>query len=264
MEACAADNRCSNVDYHEHRRTCYLSTHHGEPTVSAPGFSSAYSLGCSGACRGKHNVTHPAVPPPLPDTSCGNEGLEYAVYPAPYAGNGYKTFDPTPLKRSLPRLATGTTTRIGFHNSHAVGAVYGFTPPTGGANLSVSHRGYVYAKQTGTYVFRATQSDDVTLLWLGAKAAHGWTRANANLEQLWEGATAVPHAFNATLERGGYYPLRIVWANASGPGGFLFTITAPDGSLIVSDNSTLSSPYLVRYSCDGTTAPRFPPFGNET
>lgn len=50
MDACAALVPCHSVDYHGRTKKCYLSDHQGEPTIPAPGFSSAYSLGCAGAC----------------------------------------------------------------------------------------------------------------------------------------------------------------------------------------------------------------------
>jgi hypothetical protein len=87
MYACAANPRCSSVDYRARDKKCYLSTHLGEPSVRTPGFSSAYSLGHTGACSGSGaccgatalNATRPVVPaaltPALPDVSCGNQGL---------------------------------------------------------------------------------------------------------------------------------------------------------------------------------------------
>jgi hypothetical protein len=263
MDACAADTRCTSVDYRARDKKCYFSTHLGEPKTSTPGFSSAYSLGCTGACSAG-NGTGPVAPeplcPPMPDASCNNEGLAYAVYPCPYEKHGFLKFDPTPLKRGWPLYTTGTTLRIGFADTRAPGALYGYTPPSH-QNISVNHRGYFFAQASGVYTFRAPRSNDVTMLWLGDKAVRGWTRGNADLDQIWEGSTKVRVSFDARLERGRYYPLRIVWANAVGEGNMKITVTAPDGSVVVSDEP---SPYFVRYSCDETTAPRFPTFGNET
>ncbi|KAK3905540.1 hypothetical protein C8A05DRAFT_41504 [Staphylotrichum tortipilum] len=39
-----------NVDYDVHGQICYYGKHQGEPTIDAPGFVSAHSLGCAGAC----------------------------------------------------------------------------------------------------------------------------------------------------------------------------------------------------------------------
>ncbi|THC87320.1 hypothetical protein EYZ11_013235 [Aspergillus tanneri] len=53
MDACAELTPCHSVDYHARSKKCYLSNHQGEPTIDAPGFNSAYSLGCDGACDDK-------------------------------------------------------------------------------------------------------------------------------------------------------------------------------------------------------------------
>jgi hypothetical protein len=41
---------CHSVDYDIHRQICYYGKHQGEPTIEAPGFASAHSMGCVGAC----------------------------------------------------------------------------------------------------------------------------------------------------------------------------------------------------------------------
>jgi len=51
MDACGKLLPCHSVDYDKYRKVCYYSNHHGEPTVPAPGFDSAHSMGCSGACE---------------------------------------------------------------------------------------------------------------------------------------------------------------------------------------------------------------------
>ncbi|KAH8700409.1 hypothetical protein BGW36DRAFT_357069 [Talaromyces proteolyticus] len=53
MDACAELTPCHSVDYHARSKKCYLSNHQGEPTIDAPGFDSAYSIGCDGACNDK-------------------------------------------------------------------------------------------------------------------------------------------------------------------------------------------------------------------
>jgi hypothetical protein len=52
VNTCASLLSCRSVDYHERARRCYLSDHQGEPTIAAPGFSSAYDVGCTGGCSG--------------------------------------------------------------------------------------------------------------------------------------------------------------------------------------------------------------------
>jgi hypothetical protein len=184
------------------------------------------------------------------------------VYLGVFQGEDHKTLDRALLKRGKPLAATGSTPRVGFADIKAAGAVYGYTP-TDSRYAAVNHRGYLYAAQTGAYTFSVPRSDDLTLLWLEPKAAADRTRANADLVQPYDAAQK-PKTFTAQLERGRFYALRVVWTNASGPGGFAFSITAPDGSVVVSGDTTQPSPYLVRFTCDETTAPRFPAFGNET
>lgn len=46
-------------------------------------------------------------------------------------------------------------------------------------------------------------------------------------------------------------------------GTFGYSIAAPDGTVIL-DANTGPSIDLVQYSCDGTTAPPYEPFGSET
>jgi hypothetical protein len=65
------------------------------------------------------------------------------------------------------------------------------------------------------------------------------------------------------LVAGQYYALRIMYANAQGDADFGYSITAPDGTVIV-DASTGASIDIVQFSCDGTTAPPYAPFGSET
>lgn len=50
IDACAAIPKCSSVDFSNRTSTCYYGTHSGAAPVDAPGYFSAYSLGCAGAC----------------------------------------------------------------------------------------------------------------------------------------------------------------------------------------------------------------------
>ena len=50
IEACGRLLACHSVDYDIHRQICYYGKHQGEPTIDAPGFASAHSMGCAGAC----------------------------------------------------------------------------------------------------------------------------------------------------------------------------------------------------------------------
>ncbi|PYH84414.1 hypothetical protein BO82DRAFT_399656 [Aspergillus uvarum CBS 121591] len=51
IDACAEIPKCASVDYSNRTLTCYYGTHSGAPPVVAPGYFSAYSLGCAGACE---------------------------------------------------------------------------------------------------------------------------------------------------------------------------------------------------------------------
>lgn len=125
----------------------------------------------------------------------------------------------------------------------------------------LNHRGYIYAQQTGNYTFNVGDVDDSVYIWVGSLAYSGWTGANANLfVTIGETKTG---SLTISLNEGQYYALRIVFAQAQGPATFTVEVTAPDGSVFLSDSST-ASPYLVQYSCDGTTAPQYAPFGQET
>ncbi|KAK1763282.1 hypothetical protein QBC33DRAFT_518873 [Phialemonium atrogriseum] len=76
IEACGKLLPCKSVDYDIHRKICYYGTHLGEPSIEAPGFASARSMGCAGACGGGGcggcgggGSNDPQAPPPAQDTS---------------------------------------------------------------------------------------------------------------------------------------------------------------------------------------------------
>lgn len=53
MKACSKVTPCASVDYHERSGQCYFGKHFGEATIHAPGWASAYSIGCAGTCEQK-------------------------------------------------------------------------------------------------------------------------------------------------------------------------------------------------------------------
>ncbi len=53
MQHCGRLAACRSVDYHEASGKCYFGGATGEPLLDAPGFASAHSLGCAGACKVK-------------------------------------------------------------------------------------------------------------------------------------------------------------------------------------------------------------------
>lgn len=131
--------------------------------------------------------------------------------------------------------------------------------------FALNHRGYIYAALTGAYTFSFFGVDDAVWLWVGPTAYSGWTRANADLTVTFQFENPYRPASGSRLiqlTHGQYYPLRIMFAQTYGEAVFQFTVTAPDGTEFLSSDSA-GSDYLVQYSCDGTTAPQFPPFGSE-
>lgn len=89
VQSCGQLLACHSVDYDAKRSICYYGQHHGEPTIKAPGFISAHSMGCAGACSsgggcgstsGNHEYTSPVNPnfasnAPFPqDAALGNVG----------------------------------------------------------------------------------------------------------------------------------------------------------------------------------------------
>ena len=214
---------------------------------------------------------------PTPNTACGNVGLQYAIQTNIYQ-RGLQAQDPTysafaaAAFHTAAPTATGVTTYVEvpvIQQGASSGAVYGNTisPPV---YFGVDHRGYLFAKETGSFQFYFPISDDITLLWVGAYARAGWTRANADIEQLYNSSLAQAQAqytFRYSMTQGQYAPLRILYANANYAAQFRLTIIAPDGSVVSNGSAAAAgpgSPYLVQYSCDGTTAPQYQAWGHES
>ena len=277
MEACSALIPCASVDYHESSGTCYYTTHHGEPTVVTPGFSSAFSLGCTGGCPGDPNVkppkppappTPPAPPAPaptVPNLTCGNQGLEFAAWFNGLGSTGTKKTDSDPLYdsfkpgrcKSIKPLATGTTKVVGFSQTDNI---YGYKPSKPDYVI-VIHRGYLFIPQTGVYTFMAPIPDDFLAIWVGPQPLSGYDRESANIIAIvGNPKTGKPSPYKATFNQGDQVPLWITYANGGGPGNFKFSITAPDGTTIVSEDFTKESPFLLQYSCDNESAPKFGPW----
>ncbi|KAG9565831.1 hypothetical protein KCU71_g3916, partial [Aureobasidium melanogenum] len=210
-------------------------------------------------------ITTTTVQPPAPaPSSCNNEGIRWAIYPNSVynSDNMYSGYDPTVIKSESPEYQATASVCGGLYESD-VGqiSIYGSTQTFESDYFTLNHVGYIFAQSSGTYTFTLTQPDDIALLWLGSNAYSGWTRANAD-------ATAVifgnPSA-SATIDlvQGQYLPFRIVFGQAQGAISFYLSVAAPDGTVILNSN-TPNSQFLVRFSCDGTLAPEFPPFGSET
>ena len=259
IDACSSFIACHSVDYQVYRKRCSFLSHQGEPTLPQLGFGSAYS---APPCTRQSNL-YCNNKPSEPDITCDNQGFQYAIYPNLKADGTpnqvgdptYSSFDPTLFKTAAYEFS-GATKSIGFSNSNLI---YSNTPSDPGC-VTVNHRGYLFAKEAGKYTFSAVSTDDVTFLWVGPKAFSGYNRENTDLFQRYR---QTPVSYSATLLQGQYVPIRIIYANGGGPGSFSIEIKAPDNSIIIGNDTTIESLFLVQYSCDKTSAPRFPYFGSE-
>jgi hypothetical protein len=209
------------------------------------------------------------IPTITPDASCNNRGLAYAVYNNAYT-NVYSQTEPyasynVTYFQTAPVEYQNTTTHLGYSvASGGHSQVYGKGPVFPASNITINHRGYLYAKESGNYTFSAPSVDDILLLWLGAHAYNDYTRSNADLVQNYinprDGSSAT--TYTVYLKANTYTAFRFMFANAQGKGDYALRLTAPDGSAIIDGTTTQQSPYLVKYSCD-CSAPPFPAFGND-
>lgn len=145
-------------------------------------------------------------PSPTPDTSCNNQGLQWAYYPNPFGSNGdreYSAFDPTYFKTANPTV-DGVTGYAGISgpcgDTSSTYSFYGNTEYC--SNITLDYRGYLYAAQTGTFTFSVSNVDDIVLVWVGPNAYSGWTRTNAALVVTYaddhNGAGVAPATYEAT------------------------------------------------------------------
>ncbi|THC88079.1 hypothetical protein EYZ11_012470 [Aspergillus tanneri] len=69
IDTCGLVGQCKSVDYHHRTGSCTFGDHGGEPLIDAPGYASAWSMGCSGACK-----KYPKPPPPADEKHCPGPG----------------------------------------------------------------------------------------------------------------------------------------------------------------------------------------------
>lgn len=252
----------------EYGGECYCGNALQPGSVSEP--DSQCYIPCDGnpseICGGPDRLNVYYYATAAPSTNCNNIGVQFAAFaenPQIVNTDGvYSQFDPT-IYKTQPAELTGTTTAVSYGVytfSEEYVSIYGSTSLFGSFYLVIDHRGYLFAQATGTYTFSTQSVDDLFLLWIGPNALSGWTRPNANLEGNLSNQQVT---FTIDLVAGEYYPLRFMWVNGDGPGNFEFSITAPDGTIVL-DADTVASPYIVQFSCDGTTAPAYPAWGSET
>ncbi|TFB03830.1 hypothetical protein CCMA1212_003353 [Trichoderma ghanense] len=215
-------------------------------------------------------ATPPSCPtqcPPPP--SCNNLGFDWAYYnnSARNTDTTYSSFHPDSFKKTAP-LYVGTTSYVGGlygqGSAETTGPIYDSSRSFALDFFALNHHAYIYACEGGTYTVDIPYANDGAYLWTGAKAYSGWTDANADAKALYNQPDHVAGraSFRFDVAAGTYVPVRFFYGQAQYGGGFQFIVTAPSGQVIVSDQET-SSPYAVRHSCDGTTAPAFPAFGKE-
>ncbi|EXM19845.1 hypothetical protein FOTG_12284, partial [Fusarium oxysporum f. sp. vasinfectum 25433] len=91
-----------------------------------------------------------------------------------------------------------------------------------------------------------------------------WSAGNADAKALYNQPDHIAGSahFEIDLPAGVYIPIRFIYGQAQYGGGFTFTVTTPNGQVLVGNDVT-ASPYIVRYSCDGIIAPAYLPFGSE-
>ncbi|KAL7764891.1 hypothetical protein ACKLNR_006036 [Fusarium oxysporum f. sp. zingiberi] len=213
-------------------------------------------------------TTTAAAQCPTP-SACDNLGFDWAYYsnPAQNTDTTYSSFVPQSFKQVNP-LYSGTTRQIGGlfqpNGGAQTGAIYGSTQDLPLDYFALNHHGYLYTCDAGTYKFDIPYSNDALYLWLGAKAYAGWSAGNADAKALYNQPDHIAGSahFEIDLPAGVYIPIRFVYGQAQYGGGFTFTVTAPNGQVLVGNDVT-ASPYVVRYSCDGINAPAYPPFGQE-
>ncbi|RSL87317.1 hypothetical protein CEP51_002297 [Fusarium floridanum] len=212
------------------------------------------------------STTATACPTPI---SCNNLGFDWAYYnnPAQNTDTTYSSFHPASFKSQNP-LYVGTTPYVGGlyqpNSENAPGPIYGSAADLNLDYFALNHHAYLYACETGTYQFNIPYANDAVYLWVGAKAYAGWAEINADAKARYNQPDHIAGSasFSIDIPGGAYVPIRFVYGQAQYGGGFQFTITSPSGQVVVGSEAT-SSPYVVRYSCDGIIAPLYPPFGQE-
>jgi hypothetical protein len=209
---------------------------------------------------------------PTPATTCGNKGAAAGFYVNPVTGqqgvSQYPAFKPEVLKTVTPSAqATGISYIGEYSDDKNTANVYGQVQSVKASeSLALNHVFYLFAGHgTGYYYINLPQADDVTLLWVGPNALSGYTRANSQLIQTW--SAPAPATLGFFLTANTYTPIRLWFANGGGVGGFQFTVTAPDGGLILQttpyQNAGFMNPDIVMNPCDSTKGSKFPAFGSE-
>jgi len=239
-----------------------------EPTIELTTATTAADTTSEAPTSTEEASTTGAAACPTP-VSCNNLGFDWAYYsnPAQNTDTTYSSFHPQSFKQANP-VYTGTTRQIGGlyqpANGAQDGSIYGSSQDLSLDYFALNHHAYLYACEAGTYKFDIPYVNDALYLWIGAKAYAGWNSGNADAKALYNQPDHIAGraSYEVDLPADVYIPLRFVYGQAQYGGGFTFTVTSPSGQVLVG-NDVASSPYIVRYSCDGIQAPAYPPFGQE-
>ena len=153
-----------------------------------------------------------------------NFNTSFPIYPT--SGLSPQGYDPpsngqsTGLTSNLTNLSTGT-------NGNFVGD--GSGAGNNHHHFCIEWVGMIYTQSySGTWTFN-TNSDDMSMLWVGPEAVSGWTLANAIVNN--EGY----HGMNSrsgtiSLNANTYYPIRIQFSEAGGGYELITTVTPPGGT----------------------------------
>jgi hypothetical protein len=227
-------------------------------------FSSACD--CAGVTAGTATVTAATATITTTVSPTCSRGLQYAFYKATEGtGPGQIPFNPadgfyTEINSKVDEIKTWAPQATGV--THVIGGIRsadwpdGALPPvvydyTGPASMdsqyiAIDHRGYLYAEQAGTYTITFLSSNEVTFAWVGSRVdSQIWTYPQVSVSQ--------------TFAAGQFVPLRFLYVNAQGGASMFLNITAPDGTIILSQDSPASD-YIIQ-GCDGGPAVPYAPWG---
>lgn len=169
----------------------------------------------------------------------------------------------TPLASGIGSYAGGPSIQGTCPSGGSAALSYGYSGPCEQFTLNI--RGWFRAPSTGRYTVQLPDGiDDQVFVWVGANAYTGYDATNYLFADKLVNAQAQPgtSAF-VNVQEGEYVPFRFIYLQDTGPYFFAITVIAPDGTIVV-DNATPLHPGVIQYSCDETSAPRFPPFGQES
>jgi hypothetical protein len=204
------------------------------------------------------------------NTTGNNGGIQYAVYTGtanvPYNSDStYSNFNPAKYKTLTP-YTTGTNIQVGPVNYTGANSVdmtiYGNPNKFKTDYFAVNHRGYIYARESGTYAFQSDFPDDIVMVWVGPNAYRGYTNDKGNyiLRNPYGAGKTIA---TVDLKQGQYYPVRVIYANAQQAAQLHFEVRSPGGTAIIDSEGNVNTQYLVQFSCDNIAAPKYDPWGQE-